>query len=111
VPRHGDNSRAIDLPRLRLTPSGEGSAGSGRALVRAEFGEQGGAPVVTVIDTLGSVAPDLASRLRGSLALDFTSDERHRTVAFAVVEVGESPAIRDSIVFLPRCCCGSHFCI
>lgn len=106
VPDHPDNTRSIALPELHLEDARLAGVGEGEALVLADFADDRSLQELTVLDdTVGGLTPAAVEQLRGALSLDYFSDDSHRVVAFAVVELGESPQLKSSFAYMPKCCC------
>lgn len=113
TPPHEANSREIPMPALRIAPAGLlPGAASGKIAIRADFSEAGDLVDLEILhDTLGGVSAQLAAHIKQALSLQHVSEKRHRVVAFAVLSVGESLEIDSKLLYLPKCCCGNHFCV
>lgn len=113
TPPHEANSREIPMPALRIASVGLlPSAASGKIAIRADFSEAGELVDLEVLhDTLGGISAQLEAYIKQALSLQHVSEKRHRVVAFVVLSVGESLEIDSKLMYLPKCCCGNHFCV
>ena len=113
LPPHEANSRKIEMPRLQVA-SGPlpMKATPGKVLVRADFSDDHQLQGLQILhDSVGGVSRELALYLEKALSLQRFTDEEHRVVAFALLSVGDAVTVDDSIIFLPKCCCGAEFCV
>ncbi|MEM9554132.1 MAG: hypothetical protein AAGC60_07725 [Acidobacteriota bacterium] len=104
-PLHPENERKIDMPDLvvqpTLAPSG---LTDGRVMVRADFQHRHLARL-DVLDANVDVAPESIAWLQSSLDLEFHSDQNHRVVTFAVLEIDSgSLKVVETFQYLPKCC-------
>jgi hypothetical protein len=113
TPPHEANSRQIPMPSLRVASEGlPVGVGQGKVAIRADFSEAGELQELEILhDTLGGVPPRLAAYLEQALSLQRLSSKEHRVVVFAVLSVGNGLTIESSLSYLPKCCCGSTFCV
>jgi hypothetical protein len=114
TPPHEANSRQIPMPSLKLAADGLPlGVGNGKVAIRADFSEEGLLQDFEILHdtTLSGVSPSLAAHIEKALSLERVSSKEHRVVVFAVLSVGESLKVDSSLVYLPKCCCGTHFCV
>jgi hypothetical protein len=112
-PPHEANSRNIPIPELRVA-GGRPPAGSrqGKVLVLADFAEDHRLQALYVLhNTVGGVTPELARYLEKAISLGGRDDEQHRVVVFAVLSIGRSVEVESTFSYLPKCCCGTEFCV
>ncbi|MEM9554131.1 MAG: hypothetical protein AAGC60_07720 [Acidobacteriota bacterium] len=104
-PLHPENERKIDMPDLVLRPTlAPSSLTDGRVMVRADFQHRHLARL-DVLDSNVDVAPEGIAWLKSSLDLEFHSEENHRVVTFAVLEIdGGSLKVVETFQYLPKCC-------
>ncbi|MEM9554127.1 MAG: hypothetical protein AAGC60_07700 [Acidobacteriota bacterium] len=112
LPQHEANSRKIAMPDLRVaTDRVPGGSAARKVLVRADFGEDRELQGLQILhDSLGGVPHELALHIERSLSLEAASDEQHRVIVFALLEVGQTLELEAAIPYLPKCCCGAYFC-
>lgn len=103
---HPRNERHIPTPEVRI--AGEPFAGGSpeqEMVLRADFDASGDLADLDVIHTTGAVPEELLADLRSRLTLAYEGPSRHRAIAFVVLDLGDSLAIRSSHTVLPLCCC------
>jgi hypothetical protein len=112
LPSHETNSRAIQVPDLELTSASHPPLRDrGRILVLADFDEDHRLTELSLLHREGDIGSrDLMLHLERSLRLERT-EERHRVVTFAWLAVDETVSIESFLSYLPRCCCGTVFCV
>jgi len=113
APVHPHNSRLAPTPRLELSdtevPPGISPAS---VLIRADFSEQEDSPQqVQVLHAGGPVPQKLMDLLKNRLELDRKSMKRHRTIAFAIVKIGNVVELTSLATVMPKCCCGARHCV
>lgn len=113
TPSHEANSRRIPMPEFELA-AGRPPLGSGRGtvLVMADFDEEHQLQELRILhDTVGGVSQELATYLERSVSLRPFSSQKHRVVVFALLSVGANTEVETTYSYLPKCCCGTEFCI
>ena len=113
MPPHEANSRRIPLPDLEVAaiPVRPGTPVR-KIFVRADFAEDTTLQALEILhDTSGGVPHELALQIEKALSLTPVHDEQHRVIAFALLSVGETLNLESSLLYLPKCCCGTEFCI
>jgi hypothetical protein len=113
IPTHEANSRRIAIPELRLAESNTKTRGAGRILVLADFDESRRLQGLEVLDAGGGAATHpVMLHLEQTLNLAPTAEGPHRVVSFVWLAVGDGKVeIDSSLSYLPRCCCGTEFCV
>lgn len=118
APEHPNNSRAIRLPKLRLTDHRIPTASTpGKILTRIYADETGAVRAVGTLhgyDGFTSIfdpPDDLLFFLRTNLEVQYVGQEKHPVVFFAIFQLrGNTVQLLQTEGFLPRCCCGTFFC-
>ncbi len=111
---HPRNSRWIPTPRARMVgPSFSGGAPGEELVVRADFTDSGRLGRLDVLHSTEPVPGPLVDQIKQHLEMVYQSPKRHRAIAFVILRLGDSVAIRSSVTVVPLCCCGSegNFCV
>lgn len=104
-PSHRHNGRWIPLPEPRLRSPALAN-GEGRAVLRADFGEDGTLSGLEVAFSERPLTPEEHSFLETNLELTYASEKRHRAVVFVVVGLGgQAVTLEGWETVLPQCCC------
>jgi hypothetical protein len=113
APVHPHNSRFAPTPTLELAdtkvPPGMSPVD---ILIRADFSENEDSPrQLQVLQARGIVSQELMGLLKDRLKLDRKSMNRHRTIVFASVRIGDAVRLTNLTTVMPKCCCGGYRCV
>jgi hypothetical protein len=113
APVHPHNSRLAPTPKLSLSATDVPAGVTANwVLVRADFSEAEDAPSgLQLLDSDGRVPPSLLALLKEHFALVRHDIKRHRTVVFAMVNIGDALELRTLATVMPKCCCGGVHCV
>lgn len=108
-PFHPHNSRHIPRPSVAMPPARLDHRGDRvTAAVRIDVGEDRLVRDAKVLYSVGRLPSgiDLAAEVRDHLRVRYASEQQHRVIVFAIVDVESGMMyLRDSAVVLPLCCC------
>lgn len=103
--RHRNNARWIPLPNPHLEPATLPVHAQGRAVVRADFGEDRSLIALDVLYGDRPLTAEERSALETNLTLSYGSDDRHRAVLYGVVRLGGGGlSLERWKIVLPECC-------